>query len=47
MADDCEKLHRAETLDSHCSQLGDEREVEVIIDLVGPGDWVLEGRVRN
>jgi len=47
--DDCEKLSKAEMLDSQCSQVTpwDERELEVIIDLVSLGDGVLEGRVLD
>jgi len=49
MVDNCEELGKAEVLDSHYGQvtLCSERKLEIVIDLVNPGDWFLEGRVRN
>jgi len=49
MANNGEELSKAEVLDGHCFQVTPclNRKLEIVIDLVGPGDWILEGRVGN
>ncbi len=49
VADSCEELRKAEALDSHCHQvtLCSERELEIIVNFIKPGDRFLEGSTRN